>query len=267
MGSHPLSTIDRRRLDGTRTIVRFNAPKYALVAALVVGAVLAAAVGLPVSVAAPLSLAAVFGLLWSVSSLVATWWVYDHIRIYDRVGAGLGPVGEWAVVHAGFDESEDVLAATVRRPPYAVVALATNARRGLRHARGEHVGTALDGSVRRLPLDAGSVDTLFLTLTVHEVRRIDEQRALFAELRRVLRPGGRLVITEHGRDLANAAVYGPAAWHFQPARTWRRRAGEQGFEIVADEPITPFVRRMVWRAASAVPAQTTSERASASSST
>ncbi|MEZ5164943.1 MAG: hypothetical protein R2695_00080, partial [Acidimicrobiales bacterium] len=66
------------------------------------------------------------------------------------------------------------------------------------------------------------------------------------ELRRVLRPDGRLIVTEHLRDIANVAVYGPGAFHFQPAGTWIDRAAEAGFELASDVSITPFVHRMLW---------------------
>jgi ubiquinone/menaquinone biosynthesis C-methylase UbiE len=87
---------------------------------------------------------------------------------------------------------------------------------------------------------------VFLTFAVHEVRDVDDQRALFADIHRVLRPDGRLVVTEFGRDVANAAVYGPAILHFQAAAVWRQRAGEAGFGPAVETAITPFVRRFVW---------------------
>ncbi len=97
-----------------------------------------------------------------------------------------------------------------------------------------------------MPLAEGSLDTIFVTFAAHEVRDLGAQRALFGELHRALRPGGRLVITEHVRDLGNFAVYGPGTFHFQPLATWRWRTAELGMPFQSDETITPFVHRMVW---------------------
>lgn len=238
------------RLAGTRTIVRFNWPKFLLVPALATGAAIAASADAHVVVVGALVLAAGLGTVWSVTSLAATWWVYDRTDLYARIGDGLAPVGPWLVVHAGFDESTAPLTAAIGHGPVAVVALTTPARRGLRQARRVHRAVAGPASVSASDLHGSpdaSVDTAFVSLAVHEVRSVADQRELFAELRRVLVPGGRLVITEHLLGVATAAVYGPAAWHFRTGRTWLDRAAEQGLSLDSDDPITPFVHRFVWR--------------------
>ena len=102
-------------------------------------------------------------------------------------------------------------------------------------------------SRRWIALATGSLDSIFLTFAAHEVRDLAGQRALFSDLRKALRPGGQLVITEHLRDVANFAVYGPGAMHFQPLATWQARAAEAELPIDGHATITPFVHRIVCR--------------------
>jgi hypothetical protein len=227
----------------TTKVIRFNWPKYAGALALVTAALVADAAGAPGSVSYPLWTLCVPGILWTLTSLVATWWVYDHRKVYEQLTAGLSDAGEWAAVHAGFDDSLPALRAAIGRPPVTVGEIAIRPGASLRRARQPGRGS----TAAAWSLTAGSLDSIFVTFAVHEVRGTSGQRALFAALQRALRPGGRLIITEHSRDAANFAVYGPGALHFQPLATWHARAAEAGLTEANHLRITPFVTRVVFR--------------------
>lgn len=74
------------------------------------------------------------------------------------------------------------------------------------------------------------------------MRDAQQREALFDELRRVLKPSGRVILVEHIRDLPNIAAFGPGAWHFQTRREWMRLAALAGFSTVQEITKTAFVR-------------------------
>jgi SAM-dependent methyltransferase len=227
----------------TTKVIRFNWPKYLGAVAMATAALAAEAAGAPGWIRYPLWAVCVPGSVWTLTSLAATWWVYDHRKVYERLTAGLPDVGEWAAVHAGFDDSVPALRAAIERPPATVAEIAVSPGASLRRARKLSQRSTAGGWL----LTASSLDSIFVTFAAHEVRDASGQRVLFTTLYRALRPGGRLVVTEHSRDAANFAVYGPGALHFQPLATWCARAAEAGLTQTHQMSITPFVRRVVFQ--------------------
>lgn len=75
-------------------------------------------------------------------------------------------------------------------------------------ASGERLGRPIRlGSAEAIPHDTASADAVFLH---HVVEHVSDIRAVLAEARRVLRPGGHLVITTPNLDAAGRARWG--AW-------------------------------------------------------
>lgn len=159
-------------------------------------------------------------------------------------------------LHSGFDESSGALAqlfpdaaldiydfydpTTMTEPSIA------RARRWQRQTDPGLQSLAQPVAPTALPTGDAAIDAIFLILAAHEVRDVDDRRRMFAEIKRSLLPGGRVVLVEHLRDLANFAVFGPQFVHFYARRTWLDLARGAGLSLVHEDRITPFVRLFVF---------------------
>ncbi len=241
-----------------KQIVRFNWPFYA--AALAVVAIAPIVIPrLPLGPWMKVPLYGATGLvaMWLVASLAASWIVYDRSRLMDwdwiLQALGFHPAS-WINIHAGHDESTPALRALFRdaqgrvfdiydpeemTEPSIVLARRLRPQGELRQAE--------PANYRRLPLPTGTIDAAMLLLSAHELRSDEARAALFTELRRVLGPGGRVVVAEHLRDWANFLAYGPGFLHFHSRRTWVRCFARHRFDVHREFSITPFVRIFVLR--------------------
>jgi hypothetical protein len=239
-----------------RQIVRFNWPFYA---AAIIVAVLAPTVARRLPVGLPVRVVIYAGtslvVMWIAASLVASWIVYDCSRLmqWDWVLQALGfSPASWINLHAGLDDSTPALREVFKGAPGRVFDIfdpveMTEPSIVRARALARNAIAAESADFHRLPVATGTVEAAMLLLSAHELRTERARAALFAELRRVLGPGGRVVVAEHLRDWANFLAFGPGFLHFHSRRTWARCFSRHRFDIHREFSITPFVRVFVLR--------------------
>jgi SAM-dependent methyltransferase len=77
---------------------------------------------------------------------------------------------------------------------------------------------AADGGM--VPLADGTCDAVVLGFGIHEIPPGGPRERLFDEARRMLRPGGRLLLFEHLVDVENFVIFGPGIAHWPRRRDW-----------------------------------------------
>jgi ubiquinone/menaquinone biosynthesis C-methylase UbiE len=87
------------------------------------------------------------------------------------------------------------------------------------------------GQATSLPLPHQWADVIFCHFSLHEVETGADREVLFAEFARILKPGGRLLIAEHGRDWRNFLAFGPGVFSFFPAATWNNHIIQSGLTV------------------------------------
>ncbi len=91
------------------------------------------------------------------------------------------------------------------------------------------------GKVDRLPVPHQWADVIYCDFCLHEIREAADREALFAEFARVLKPNGRLLIAEHSLDMPNFLSFGPGAFSFFSAQTWRKHIANAGLTLTRHE--------------------------------
>jgi hypothetical protein len=232
--------VKRRPLQGVWTIIRFNWHLHAIALAAI-AILLAGAVFLTGMAALLCALSAVAAALSVLLSLLATWHAYDASGLYQVswLAPELGHARHAANVHAGFDETSVPLKSAFPRTQWHVLDFYDPAKHteiSIRRARRAQPPSPETMAIHtdQIPLADSSLDRVLLILAAHEIRDHDERVIFFRELRRVLAPGGRVIVTEHLRDLANIAAYSVGAWHFHPRAAWLATFHAAGFRLARE---------------------------------
>lgn len=87
------------------------------------------------------------------------------------------------------------------------------------------------GKANKLPLPHNWADVIYCSFSLHELQDGADREALFAEFARVLKPNGRLLMAEHGRDWLNLLAFGPGAFSFFSPATWSNHIVKAGLTI------------------------------------
>ena len=194
------------------------------------------------------ALVAGVGFAWSLVSLLVSFYIYDRSALVSgRWVPGL--IGlrtrTWATIHAGLDAEVELDAVMpgrcVARLDIFDRQIMTSPSITRARVRTPPVNPASPCSPTALALDDEGCDAIVVAFTAHEIRDRGAREAFFGELRRSLRPGGKVLIVEHLRDFANLIAFGPGYLHFVSRREWLRLASHANLAIASETRITPWV--------------------------
>ena len=238
--------------DGALQIIRFNWRQY-VAAFLVVLCMVISGIYFPFS---PFTIActviAAVTLFWTFTSIFVSHWVYDRsgIRQWKWLRELLPQVpSELVNIHCGFDETSAALRRTFpasHTSTYDLFDSREMTEPSIAVAREASAASGIRCNLRQLPASDGIFDAALLLFAAHEIRRVNSREAFFEELKRIVKPGGYVIIVEHLRDAMNFVAFGPGVFHFLPRKAWTRLEAFS-FRREREFSFTPFVRVFVFR--------------------
>lgn len=244
----------RGKWQGMLAIMRFNWPFYLMAVLVFVGAVVGILLSRDPWVLAVCGAIAAGSGYFIFVSLGVSHLIYDRSDLYrwHWLGRALGggKCGRIVFCHSGFDEASDALRERLADAEWRILDHfdpATMTEASVRRARQLYPPTQGTEAAPfdEWPVGDGWADVVFGMLAIHEMRTVGERAKWFAEAKRCLAVGGRIVVVEHVRDAANFLAFGPGFLHFHSVKNWERSWGAEGLRLIDSFRITPFVRVFV----------------------
>jgi ubiquinone/menaquinone biosynthesis C-methylase UbiE len=185
-------------------------------------------------------------------SIVVSAYIYDFSDLYKLCWLKNVAPGEARIVNinAGFDETSTLLQAKFKKSKLLVIDFYNPEKhtevsiKRARRAYPPFPGTQ-QVSTNDIPIQSGSVDTIFAILSAHEIRNDEERIIFFKEIERVMMATGQVIVTEHLRDTANFLAYNLGFLHFHSRATWQKTFHAAGLRLNKEIKITPFITTFI----------------------
>jgi len=240
----------RKPFQGVFNIIRFNRHFYILASLLITILFFAAHYfHNPFRFYIELVCVIIIGL--SLISLLISFYIYDLSGLYDLKWLNHEEPSDTILnINAGFDETSHLL--QHQYPNSRLIVLdfydplkhteisLTRARK----AYPPYHGT-LQINSNKIPLSDQYADKIFLLFAAHEIRDSIERIIFFNELNRILKPDGKIILTEHLRDPANFVAYTIGFFHFYSKKTWLNTIMSAGLSVQSEKKPTPFISTFI----------------------
>ncbi len=184
-------------------------------------------------------------------SLAVSFYVYDLSGLYNLKWIGQQNTKEVIVnINAGFDETSILLKEKFKNAELIALDFYDPLKHteiSIKRAREAYppFHNTKQVETTNLKLADNSADKIFVILSAHEIRNENERATFFKELKRILKPGGRIFITEHLRDSANFLAYNIGFFHFYSKSTWLKTFEAAELKIQNELKLTPFISTFI----------------------
>src|SRR5690606_13997095 len=149
-------------------------------------------------------------------------------------------------IHAGFDETSDIIKQKFINAELTIFDFYDEQKHteiSIKRARKFFPDSekTIQVPTNQFPVENEAFDLIFNIFSAHEIRNIEERIQFFKEQKRVLKPNGKIIVTEHLRDFPNFLAYTIGFFHFHSKNTWKKTFEKSGFQIEKEIKKTVFI--------------------------
>lgn len=183
-------------------------------------------------------------------SLLVSFYVYDVSKLYDL--PWLNDFNKKSILNisAGFDETSSIIRAKFPEVKISICDFYNPKKHtevSIKRARKAYPPDedTIEVETTLLPFESNTFDFSLVILSAHEIRNQEERIEFFNELKRVTKPNGRIMVTEHLRDLPNFLAYNIGFLHFHSKVSWYKTFRNSGLLIEQELKTTPFISTFI----------------------
>ena len=184
-----------------------------------------------------------------LASLLISWYIYDLSDLYQLKHLIQVEQSEKISIlnlTSGFDETSEIIKSIFIQAELSICDFYDPSKHtevSIRRARALYspLPDTIQIKTSLIPYPAEHFDLICIIFAAHEIRDFEERLHLFNEVKRVLKPGGNVYVTEHLRDFNNFMVYTIGSFHFFTKSSWLKIFGKAGLSVVEEMNSTPFV--------------------------
>jgi len=247
-----MEKLKRQAFQGVGNIIRFNWHFY-VVATILVVVLIFAKKHLPYYLTLTANVAIIFTITTTFISLAISYFIYDYSDLYSLNWLNflsIKPNTTLVNINAGFDETSAIIKEKFPNSNLLVFDFYdANKHTEISIERARKAYPIFPDtqiiSTDNIPLQANSVDYIFLIFAAHEIRNEDERILFFKQLKDALINDGKIIVIEHQRDIPNFIAYTIGFFHFHSTKTWKQTFERAELPIVKEFKITPFITSFI----------------------
>lgn len=238
--------LKRKPFQGVVNIIKFNWHFY-VISAIFVCLYILFKQRLPANIECVLFYLIILACISIANSLLISYYIYDLSNLYQLGWLPDSTPSKTLNINAGFDETSYIIQTKYPDTELTVCDFYDPKKHteiSIARARKAYppYPNTIQISTNQIPFADNTFDLITIIFAAHEIRNVEERIMFFKELSRIIKPSGKIVVTEHLRDFNNLLAYNIGFFHFLPKSIWFSTFRESNLDIVMETKSTAFIR-------------------------